>query len=502
MTWTSPTFRLHRRLVVLIFGLVWASQVRFARAEGPTAEGPLQHQLKDILSAPELKRALVGVHVRRVSDGQTVFARNADRLFNPASNMKLLTSGAALSFLGSNYRFKTSVRRDPEMRRGVVKGRLYVQAGGDPTLTTESLFGLVNQVAMAGIREVDGDLVVDDSFFDNVSEGPGWEQEVGDHAYNAPIGAFSVNFNTFEARVVPGDKVGDPARLFLWPPVSSLAGEVTAMTRGPRSRTRLWFGTSRTEDNGVQVTVRGSIALDDAYGRTLRRRIHAPTRFAGETLEHLLGLRGIKLKGKVVRGVMDEDSTVPVAVQFSPPLAEVLSTLNKYSNNFIAEQVLKTLAAELEEPPGTWAKGKKVLERFMADVGVSSGSCVLGNGSGLNDVNRLTPAQITQVLQAMHQRFEVAPEYIASLAVAGSSGTIYGRFEDSPAVSRLRAKTGSLTGVSALSGYVATRDDEVLAFSVMMNDYDGRARTMWQIQDRIGIALARHSHELTAAHRP
>ena len=144
------------------------------------------------------------------------------------------------------------------------------------------------------------------------------------------------------------------------------------------------------------------------------------------------------------------------------------------------------------KPPGTWEKGNKAIGEFLTSIGIPAGTFVLGNGSGLNDVNRVTPAQITLLLKNMYDRFEVRPEFVSSLAVAGNSGTIVGRFENSPADSRLRAKTGSLTGVSALSGYVVTKNDEILAFSVMMNDYPGRARTMWRIQDRIGIALARY----------
>lgn len=457
---------------------------------GDALASRVRSQMNDILEARELEGSLTGVHVRNLSDGRTLYSHNGDKLFNPASNMKLLTSGSALWFLGPTYRFRTLVRRDPKMSKGVVDGNLYVEGRGDPTLTTETLFGLVNDVALAGITKIKGDLVLDDMFFDDRSEGPGWEQEIGDHAYNAPVGALSLNFNTFEARVIPGDKVGEPAKMLFWPPVPSLTGVVTAVTRGAGTPTRLWFGTSRTDGDGVEVTVRGNIAVDDALGQTLRKRIHAPTQFMGEALLHFLELRGIQVKGKLRRGHMDFRGTVPVAARYSEPLADVISTLNKYSNNFMAEMILKTVAAEVEGVPGTWEKGSAVLARFLGEVGVKDGGFVVGNGSGLNDVNRVTPEQITRVLDAMHRRFDVAPEFIASLATAGASGTITGRFNDSVAVSRLRAKTGSLTGVSALSGYVVTRDEEVLAFSVMMNDYEGRARDMWGIQDRIGIALA------------
>jgi D-alanyl-D-alanine carboxypeptidase/D-alanyl-D-alanine-endopeptidase (penicillin-binding protein 4) len=228
-------------------------------------------------------------------------------------------------------------------------------------------------------------------------------------------------------------------------------------------------------------------------------RIHNPTTFSGELIASMLKLRGIDIKGRIKTGRMPRADVVAVATHFSRPLGEIISTLNKYSNNFMAEQILKTLGAETADPPGSWDKGVGAIRKFLTEIGIPDGSFVLGNGSGLNDINRVTPAQITRVLGAMHSRFEVEPEFVASLAVAGSSGTIIGRFENSPAIARLRAKTGSLNGVSALSGYVVTQNDKVLAFSVMMNDYYGRARTMWRIQDRIGITLARYrSSEVVA----
>ncbi|MBX2811375.1 MAG: D-alanyl-D-alanine carboxypeptidase/D-alanyl-D-alanine-endopeptidase [Myxococcales bacterium] len=490
---TFPHMLKQYLVIFFVFGefVAGISYAALADTSDPT---PLDRELRSVLNSPVLERVLTGVHVRRLSDGKTLFSHNGRRLFNPASNMKLLTTAAALWYLGPSYRFRTQVRRSRAMAGRTVKGDLYVEARGDPTLTTENLFGLANQIALAGVSAVQGNLVIDDTFFDQVTEGPGWDQEVGDHAYNAPISAFSVNFNTFVARVIPGDRPGARAKISLWPPVESLSSEVTAVTRGKNTRTRLWFGTSRRPDDGVRITVRGHIAKDDTRGRSLRRRIHKPTQFAGEALRYLLKIRGVKIEGKIVQASIDEQRTTLVARRVSRPLGAIVSTLNKYSNNFIAEQILKTLAAEVEGRPGTWEKGQIVLKRFLSEIGIKPNRVVLGNGSGLNDVNRLTPEQITHILQVMHSRFELAPEYVSSLGVAGESGTISARFEDTAAVSRLRAKTGTLTGVSALSGYVATIDDELLAFSVIMNNYRGRARTMWNIQERIGAILAQHRY--------
>lgn len=477
-----------------VIGVVTLGLVGLVTTEG-RAQAPargLQTELSHILESPELREAMAGVHVRDLRNNRTLFSHNGQRLFNPASNMKLLTSAASLWFLGANYKFRTEVRRDRELKDGVLNGNLYFKGYGDPTLTTEQVFGFVNQIALKGIREVKGDVIVDDTFFDQVFEGPGWDQEIGDHAYAAPIGALSFNFNTFEVHTTAGDNVGDPVHVAIWPDVPSIEVVSSARTRGKGSRARLWTGTSRQANDNIRVTVRGSLAINDVWGSVKRSRVHNPTLFAGQMLERMLQMRGIKVKGRLRFREMPKRGTVPVLTHFSAPLAEIVSTLNKYSNNFMAEQILKTLGAELSEEQGSWKTGSKAIADFLAEVGVDGDQMVLANGSGLNDVNRVTPEQITQVLQAMYKRFEVQPEFVASLAVAGLSGTIHSRFEDSPAQSRLRAKTGSLTGVSALSGYVETQDGAILAFSVMMNDYQGRARTMWRIQDAIGIALARH----------
>ena len=168
------------------------------------------------MKAPELKNAFTGVHVRSLKDGRALFERNSAKLFNPASNQKLLTTAAALWNLGPSYRFKTIARRDRVMRGGVVEGNLYIKGFGDPTLTTENLFGLVNEIAMHGIKKIKGHLVIDDTFFDNVTEGPGWEQETSDHAYAAPMSALAVNFGTFVIRVQPGESIGAPAKIITW----------------------------------------------------------------------------------------------------------------------------------------------------------------------------------------------------------------------------------------------------------------------------------------------
>lgn len=487
---------------VLSAVLAMASGDQKAHALGVgVPEAQLSERLKAILRDPVLNEAVVGVHVYSLTDDRVLFSRNGTRLFNPASNMKLVTTAAALWVLGPNYKFKTTIYRDRDFKAGVLSGNLYIKGHGDPTLTNESVFGLVNEIALRGIKKIEGDLVIDDLFFDQVYEGPGWDQETSDQSYAPPVSALSTNFGTFRVRILPGHRVGEPAQVSVYPPVPSIKVAHTVQTRGRRSGRRLWLGTSWEKGGGITLTVRGRIPINDYNGASYYKRVQHPTQYAGEVIAEFLRMRGVEIEGKVRLGETPSRNRVPVATHFSKSLASIVSTLNKYSNNFMAEQILKTMGAEIISTPGSWEKGCQVVKNFLKEIGIQSNTFVMGNGSGLNDINRLTPIQVTKVLGAMYNHFEVRPEFVSSLAVAGVSGTITRRFSDGPAQARLRAKTGSLTGVSALSGYVVTKDERVLVFSVMMNDYPGRARAMWNVQDNIGNALADYeSNHLAVQH--
>lgn len=180
-----------------------------------------------------------------------------------------------------------------------------------------------------------------------------------------------------------------------------------------------------------------------------------------------------------------------IHVDRSARLSNIVDQLNRWSSNFVAEQLVKTLGAEARGAPGTFADGLKVIEEVMVDeIGWRPASFVLENGSGLNNVNRVTARQLTRLLTHMHDLPEVGPEFVSSLGVAGRQGTISGRFRHTAADRRLRAKTGTLTGVSALSGYVASATGELMAFSILVNGYEGSTRPIWEVQDMIGEALA------------
>ncbi|HET9552409.1 MAG TPA: D-alanyl-D-alanine carboxypeptidase/D-alanyl-D-alanine-endopeptidase, partial [Anaeromyxobacteraceae bacterium] len=457
-----------------------------AAAEGapPPALRPV---LDEILSRKGLDGARVGVCVVSLETGATLYARDADVLLNPASNVKLFTSAAALSRLGPEHRFETEISVDAQSAGSGAVRTLYLRGKGDPTLVTERLFALAADLAHLGLRRV-GDLVLDDGFFDAERIGPGFDQEDGDKAYLAPTGALSLNFNTVAVHVAPGDRAGAPGRVELEPDSAFFEVVNHTTTTGPRTARRLVVSSAALPGGRQRILVEGRLPLG---GRTTAvwRKIDDPPRYLGETLRRLLEARGVRVTGRVRTGPVPPDARL-LHVAESEPLGDVVRTLNKTSNNFVAEQLVKALGAASAGPPGSWASGIAAVQAFLAEAGLPRGAYVMKNGSGLNDANRFSARQTVQLLAAMWRRFPVAAEYLASLPVAGRDGTIRWRMEGTEAAGHVRAKTGTLDGVTALSGYAETSARERLAFAILVNDYAGRAAGVVPAVDAVATALA------------
>jgi serine-type D-Ala-D-Ala carboxypeptidase/endopeptidase (penicillin-binding protein 4) len=462
----------------------------FAPPSASAQAGPgsveLARALERIVDDSALANARVGILVASVETGRVVYARDPDVLLNPASNVKLFTSAAALARLGPEYRFETEFYVDGRSTARPGATTLYVRGKGDPTLVTERLWSIAGELAQAGVAKI-GDIVLDDRYFDGERVGPGYDQETGDRAYLAPTGALSLNFNAVEVRVGSGDRARARGRVAVEPASDFFAIENRTLTVGARQRRQVVLA-SHAADGRQKIVVSGSVPLG-SRPQSLWRRIDDPPRYFGYTLQKLLAMHGVKATGKVRLGAVPADAKL-VHVAQSEPLSEVVRRLNKSSNNFTAEQILKTLGAEAKGAPGTWGKGIAATEEILAELGLPRGSYLMRNGSGLNDANRFSARQTVTLLRAMWGRFPLMAEFLASLPVAGRDGTIRRRFGDSEAAGRLRAKTGTLDNVVSLAGFVETAAGEPLAFAVFANDYPTRAAPIRQAVDALGGALA------------
>jgi D-alanyl-D-alanine carboxypeptidase/D-alanyl-D-alanine-endopeptidase (penicillin-binding protein 4) len=442
----------------------------------------LRAALDRIVQTSALRDARAGVFVARIDDGEVVYAHDPDALLNPASNVKLFTAAAALARLGPEHRFETEFWLDAP-RSGAPA--LHVRGKGDPSLTTERLWAIVADLKHRGLREV-REIVVDDAWFDPLREGPGYDQEQGDRSYLAPTGAVSLNYNAIAIHVAPGDRAGARARVEVEPESDHVVVDHRATTGRGAARRRVKI-TSTYRDGRQHVRVEGRVPLG-ARPQVVWRKIDDPPAYFAATLRRLLELRGVKVSGRFRLGPVPASAKL-LHVAESEPLGEIARRLNKHSNNFVAEQIVKALGAQVKGPPGTWPKGIAAIEEFLAEAGIPRGAYVMKNGSGLNDANRFSARQTVTLLRAMWRRFPVLAEFLSSLPIAGRDGTIRWRMGGSQAEGMLRAKTGTLEGVTSLSGYVETAAGDRLAFAVLVNDFTAR-RGIVRAVDAVGGALA------------
>ncbi|MFH1811473.1 MAG: D-alanyl-D-alanine carboxypeptidase/D-alanyl-D-alanine-endopeptidase [Pseudomonadota bacterium] len=469
----------------------------------PLLDGNVRAMITHALTHPALRGARVGLYAASLDSGAMLLRKNPHLLLNPASNAKLVTSAAALALLGPEHRFATFYASDGEIVNGTLQGNLYVRGRGDPTISTERLLAVLHELKLLGITKIEGRVLVDDSFFDGVREAKGWEQEDSDRAYAAPVGALSLNYNTVTVIARPGPFVGSPAILTVDPPSDYIQLDAKVTTSDWNAR--LYMRSFERGGRNV-VRLRGHVSSDGGPQR-IYRRVSDPALHFASALVGMLNDAGISVQRHPGRAYTPDRARVLVTDR-SPRLATVVAELNKWSNNFIAEMLIKTLGAEIAGTPGSFERGLAVARQFLeTEVGWRHGSYVFNNGSGLNDVNRFSTEQIAQLLRYMHGHAEAGHEFVSSLGVAGRQGTIALRLRDTAADRRLRAKTGTLSHVSALSGYVVTASGEPLVFSILVNGYDGSTRPIWEVQDMIGEALAMYAGDLrdrmdaTALHR-
>jgi len=455
--------------------------------ERPTGDQArqLKQAIDEIVARTPLHAARASMVVASLDSGQVLYARDPDALLNPASNVKLFTSAAALASLGPEYRFETEVLADGLPSGGAVRS-LFVRGKGDPTFVTERLWALAGEIEHRGVKAVKGDIFVDDGYFDGEREGPGYDQEKGDRSYLAPVGALSFNFNVIAIHVAAGGRVGDKGRVEVEPASEYVEVENRTRTVKAGSRRRVTPASVRLPNGRQRVIVNARLALG-SRDLVFYRKIDDPPAYFGWTLKRLLELRGVKVSGKLRRGTVPPTARTRTVAN-SESLGEIVRKLEKTSNNFVAEQLLKTLGAEKKGAPGTWPKGVEAVEDFLAEAGIPRGAYVMKNGSGLNDTNRFSARQTVTLLREMWRRFPVMADFLAALPVAGRDGTTRWRMEGTEG--RLRAKTGTLENVTSLSGYVETAGHDRLVFSILVNDFPGRPHATVRAVDAVGNALA------------
>lgn len=454
--------------------------------EADDSLGRLRQQINSLLNTAILKKASIGIRIVSVDLKDVLYEHNAEMSLNPASNTKLITSATALVKLTPQYQFTTTVYTAARLKDGRLDGDVYLKGGGDPTLLYEHLLQLAQELHNLGIRTIAGNVVGDDTFFDDEREFSGWQEF--STAYSGRISALSLQQNAVNVTVKSASRSGGTPQILLNPPTSYLHVKSTGVKRsGKNSKEMSW-----SDNDSETVVVRAKTSKKARAGISVYVSIKNPSLFTTTTFKDALEQIGVRVEGNALSGKVPAKS-VPIAVHYSEPLSSIVCASNKSSSNFVAEQILKTVGAEIVGAPGSTEKGLSVVQGFLAELGIAPQSYILENGSGLSRNNRLSPAQIVRVLSYMYENFGVRAEFMASLAIAGVDGTLERRMKDTQAERNLRAKTGAINQVSCLSGYAASKNNEVFAFSIMMNDYRSGGYVMKNIQNRIGLLLTEFS---------
>jgi len=473
-------------------------------AGGLTAKNPEQVLINDfdqILNARVCREGKVGLVVKNLSDGRILYQRNAKQPLAPASNQKVITTIAAFGLLSPEYKFKTGVFRDGDFNSGQVKGNLYIKGGGDPYLVKEEMWKLAERVLAKGVHHVKGNIVVDSSFFDAIGKpSKDWNRIKMPLWYNAPTGGLAFNFNAISVVATPGKRPGDPVTINVDPPLECFKISGSAKTSKAGSRISLILDIK--EINGKCVLlIKGRMPVN-CNTQTYYRHVKNSAKYAGYAFKYYLEEVGVTIDGKVVIGSVPID-VEKIVIHESKPLHSLLKAANKFSNNFMIEQTVKTIAAESVSFPGTTMKGLHAIKSYFTDqIGIDTEGMLLNDGSGLSRKNRITALQFTDLIRYAVNESYFGPEFLSTLPIAGVDGTMKKRLRNHPEKRLVRAKTGLIDNVVCLTGLIDGRKGEGLVFSIMINRNKCRHKDSKQVQDKMLKSMLKYWQSAEKHHEP
>jgi D-alanyl-D-alanine carboxypeptidase/D-alanyl-D-alanine-endopeptidase (penicillin-binding protein 4) len=490
-------------------------------APAPRTLAELEARIGEIVRQPALEPGIFAVKIVSLDTGNVIFEQNANKFVRPASNMKLYTVAAALDRLTPDYHFITSVYAKEKADKGAIKGDLIIYGRGDPSIAArfnngdyfKGINDLADRIVATGVKRVKGDLVGDESYFNGAPLGSGWEWEDLQWAYGAQVSALTVNDNGIDLNVKPGEKVGAPVAITSGPPATfmTISNRATTSPRGSKSALQIYRGLGA---NTLELS--GSIPLGD-NGWTGSIAIPDPALAFVTMLRDALTKRGVKIDGRVrTVNARSGGSTTPdlllalvalpknqqqpgaleIASMQSPAFSLIAAHTLKPSQNQYTELILRTLGKHQPAKPDDGNRvrddeelGLEAVRAFLHQAGISDSDLALNDGSGLSRNDMITANATVQLLTFMSKHKYFA-QFRDALPIAGVDGTLRTRMRGTPAEGNLRAKTGSLSSVASMSGYVTTAAGEHLVFSMMLNNYPDAAALRRDSIDAIGILLA------------
>ncbi|MFS8085888.1 MAG: D-alanyl-D-alanine carboxypeptidase/D-alanyl-D-alanine-endopeptidase [Acidobacteriota bacterium] len=490
-----------------------ASRSIKAGLDAPRTRAELRARIEQIAHQPALEPGFFAVKIVSLETGEVIYEQDAHKFVRPASNMKLYTVAAAFDRLTPDYHFVTSVYAKEKPDDDKVKGDLIIFGRGDPSIAArfnngdyfKGINDLADRIVAAGVKRIKGDLVGDESYFNGAPLGSGWEWDDLTWSYGAQVSALTINDNAIDLTVKPGNKIGAPVVITTGPAAvgfMTILNRATTSARGSKNELQLYRAVG---ENTLEVT--GSVPLGDA-GFIGGVAIPDPALAFVTMLRDALIKRGVKIDGRVrtLSGRPGEFRSLPsnelpeakpsleIASLQSPPFSLIAAHTLKPSQNQYTELILRTLGkmASTNSKQANEEAGLEVVRNFLHQAGVGDSDLVLNDGSGLSRNDMITANATVQLLTFMSKHKYFA-QFRDALPIAGVDGTLRTRMKGTPAEGNLRAKTGSLSSVASLSGYVTTAAGERLVFSMMLNNYPDAGALRRDSIDAIAILLASYA---------
>lgn len=447
-------------------------------------ENSLKDELIQILNKNLPKKTKYSLTCLSTSKNDFLIKINSEMPMIPASTNKLFTTGIALLNLGLDQTIDTELYTDDvNVDDGNINGNLYLKGHGDPTITTLEFQELVNQLKLKGIKRITGNLIVDDSFFEETFYRDEWIENENIILPLPPISALTVNNNTIVAIIKGSTKLNLPASILIQEPLDYF--KIINKTKTTRKKTKL-SASSKFENGNEFITISGNVKRNSSYN--LKIFISNPSMYAAHLLLKLIKTNGINFNGEIKAGQLKIFSNRLCSI--NKPLKDLIVPINKNSNNFYAEHLFIMLGGFYAKGYGSPFDASKAINTFLKSVNIYKPDFSIVDGSGLSRSNQFSTETLVNFLHYIYLNPLVFDEFYKSLSIPQTDGTLRNRFNKLYPPDRLRGKTGTLNGVVSLAGYVTAKSGDILIFAINFNYTKGNQHKLRELQEMIVIKIA------------
>ncbi len=432
-------------------------------------------QIDNLLIKDIFNTAQAGISIYDLTENKLLYRHNPELLFRPASNQKILTTAAAYLFLGEDYNFSTSVYHSGEIKDSILHGNIFFKGNFDPAFTIKNLDSLVKQIKNFGVKEVVGNLYADISAMDSLYWGKGWMWD-DDIPYISPL---TINGNTIKIIARPGE-IGTPANIKMIPQTGYCKVKNFSLTVQSGAETLF---AARELNNGNVFDLKGNLPVSSEPDTLSLVIINANQYFLNLTKESFIR-NGISFHGNIDTLSLPIESKKIFSIEHN--IMPVIVQTNKVSDNLYAELILRALASKYFGRHATAQNGIAMIDSLISLAGLKAKDYRLVDGSGLSFYNLVSPQLILNVLKYVYyQQPKIFQRLYDSFPISGIDGTLSNRMKNTNVARKVHAKTGGLSGVSTLSGYIQSKNNHIIAFSIMIQNYVGSAERARQIQDSL-----------------